>query len=300
MNARLMDMALGLGVAMVWGIGLVFAKAAIAHFPPILLMAFRFSVTALALVWFIKPSGGQIRMLLLISFISATLQYSLTFTGLSGLEASATALIIQLEIPFLVIIGAIFLKETPGWRRWVGITIAFFGVYQITGEPRIGNALWSVVLVIGGGLTWATGQAMVRHLKDISGLTITAWVAVLAFPQLFVMSAFFETGQLQAIQSAGWVVWSTVAYLGLIMTALGYYMWYTLIRRIPVSEAAPYLLTLPLFSMAGGRFFLGEIATIQTLLGGGIIISGIALIVFEPIKKVPQTKPKLTAPPSFP
>jgi len=284
MNARLMDMALGLGVALVWGLGLVFAKATIAHFPPILLMAFRFSVTAIALVWFIKSSGGQLRMLFLISFISATLQYSLTFTGLAGLDASATALIIQLEIPFLVLIGAIFLGESPGWRRWIGITIAFFGVYQITGEPRIGNALWSVALVIGGGLTWATGQAMVRQLKNISGLTVAAWISILAFPQLFIMSAIFETGQFQAIQSAGWVVWSTVAYLGLIMTALGYYMWYTLIRRTPVSEAAPYLLALPLFSMVGGWFFLGEIATTQTLLGGGIIISGIALIVFEPIK----------------
>lgn len=284
MNARLIDMALGLGVAFVWGLGLVFAKAAISHFPPILLMAFRFSVTAMALVWFIKPSGGQLRMLFLISFISATLQYSLTFTGLAGLDASATALIVQLEIPFLVLIGAIFLKESPGWRRWIGITIAFFGVYQITGEPRIGNALWSVALVIGGGLTWAMGQAMVRQLKNISGLTVAAWISILAFPQLFIMSAIFETGQFQAIQSAGWVVWSTVAYLGLITTALGYYMWYTLIRRTPVSEAAPYLLALPLFSMAGGWFFLGEIATTQTLLGGGIIISGVALIVFEPIK----------------
>lgn len=284
MNARLIDMALGLGVAFVWGLGLVFAKAAISHFPPILLMAFRFSVTAMALVWFIKPSGGQLRMLFLISFISATLQYSLTFTGLAGLDASATALIVQLEIPFLILIGAIFLKESPGWRRWIGITIAFFGVYQITGEPRIGNALWSVALVIGGGLTWATGQAMVRQLKNISGLTVAAWISILAFPQLFIMSAIFETGQFRAIQSAGWVVWSTVAYLGLIMTALGYYMWYTLIRRTPVSEAAPYLLALPLFSMAGGWFFLGEIATTQTLLGGGIIISGVALIVFEPIK----------------
>jgi O-acetylserine/cysteine efflux transporter len=284
MNARLIDMALGLGVAFVWGLGLVFAKAAISHFPPILLMAFRFSVTAMALVWFIKPSGGQLRMLFLISFISATLQYSLTFTGLAGLDASATALIVQLEIPFLVLIGAIFLKESPGWRRWIGITIAFFGVYQITGEPRIGNALWSVALVIGGGLTWAMGQAMVRQLKNISGLTVAAWISILAFPQLFIMSAIFETGQFQAIQSAGWVVWSTVAYLGLIMTALGYYMWYTLIRRTPVSEAAPYLLALPLFSMVGSWFFLGEIATTQTLLGGGIIISGVALIVFEPIK----------------
>ena len=280
-----MDMALGLGVALVWGLGLVFAKAAISHFPPILLMAFRFTVTAAALVWFVKPAINQMRTLFLISFISATLQYSLTFSGLAGLDASATALIIQLEIPFLVIIGALFLKETPGWRRWIGILIAFFGVYQITGEPDIGNALGSVMLVIGGGLAWAIGQAMVRKLQDIHGLTVAAWIAVLAFPQLFIMSAIFETGQLYAVKTAGWVVWGAVAYLGLIMTALGYYMWYTLIRRTPVSEAAPYLLTLPLFSILGGRFFLGETISEQTLIGGGIIVMGVALIILAPSKQ---------------
>lgn len=280
-----MDMALGLGVAFVWGLGLVFAKAAISHFPPILLMAFRFTVTAAALVWFVKPAINQMRTLFLISFISATLQYSLTFSGLAGLDASATALIIQLEIPFLVIIGALFLKETPGWRRWIGILIAFFGVYQITGEPDIGNALGSVMLVIGGGLAWAIGQAMVRKLKDIQGLTVTAWVAVLAFPQLFIMSAIFETGQVHAVKTAGWVVWGAVAYLGLIMTALGYYMWYTLIRRTPVSEAAPYLLTLPLFSILGGSFFLGETISEQTLIGGVIIVMGVALIILTPNTK---------------
>ena len=85
-----MDMTLGLGVALVWGLGLVFAKAAIAHFPPILLMAFRFSVTALVLVWFLKPTGGQLRILALISFISATLQYSMTSVSYTHLRAHET------------------------------------------------------------------------------------------------------------------------------------------------------------------------------------------------------------------
>jgi O-acetylserine/cysteine efflux transporter len=142
------------------------------------------------------------------------------------------------------------------------------------------------MMVVGGGLTWAIGQAMVRQLKDITGLAVAAWVAVLACPQLFVMSAIFETGQIAAVQSAGWVVWSAVAYLGLIMTALGYYMWYTLIRRTPVSEAAPYLLTLPLFSILGGSFFLGETISEQTLIGGGIIVFGVALIVLAPGKRI--------------
>jgi O-acetylserine/cysteine efflux transporter len=63
-------------------------------------------------------------------------------------------------------------------------------------------------------------------------------------------------------------------------------MWYTLIRRTPVSEAAPYLLTLPLFSILGGSFFLGETISEQTLVGGGIIVFGVALIVLAPGKRI--------------
>ena len=46
-----LDYALGITVPLTWGLGLVFAKAAIAHFPPILLMSFRFLVTALPTIY---------------------------------------------------------------------------------------------------------------------------------------------------------------------------------------------------------------------------------------------------------
>ena len=94
-------------------------------------MALRFSVTALALVWFVRPPMAHMRALFVIALISAALQYSLTFTGLKGLDAGVAALVVQLEVPFLVLIGAVALKEKPGWRKWAGITLAFFGVYQI-------------------------------------------------------------------------------------------------------------------------------------------------------------------------
>ena len=46
------EILMAIAVPLVWGMGFVFAKGAIEHFPPILLMAFRFSPTALVLVWF--------------------------------------------------------------------------------------------------------------------------------------------------------------------------------------------------------------------------------------------------------
>ena len=43
---------MALAVPLVWGMGLVLAKGAIEQFPPILLMGFRFTLTAFLLVWF--------------------------------------------------------------------------------------------------------------------------------------------------------------------------------------------------------------------------------------------------------
>lgn len=275
------DILMGVTVALTWGMGIVFAKAAIAHFPPILLMSLRFCVTALALVWFVRPPLEHLKSLFWIALISAAIQYSLTYTGLKGLDAGVAALVVQLEVPFLVLIGAAALGERPGWRKWIGIAMAFFGVWQITGEPRIANAWGSVLMVISGAFVWAVGQAMIRRLKDISGLTVTAWIAVMAAPQLLVASLIFEKGHIAALQSAGIIVWAAVLYLGLIMTALGYGLWYTLIRRNPVSRVAPFLLLLPLFAVLGGVVFLDEVLSTQILLGGAIVIAGLAFILFD-------------------
>lgn len=295
MALRAADYAMGITVALVWGMGFVFAKAAIAHFPPILLMSFRFAVTALALVWFVRPPTDLLVRIFGIAIVAAAIQYSLTFTGLKGLDASVAALVVQLEVPFLVLLGAVLLKETPGLRKWLGILLAFGGVALIAGEPRVGGAWVSLLMVVGGAFTWALGQAMVRSLRNIDGLTVTAWTAVFACPQLLVMSIIFESNQLAAIASAGWLVWSAVIYLGLVMTAFGYGLWNTLVRRHPVSTIAPFLLLLPVFSAAGAVAFLGETLTTRIIIGGATVMAGVGFILIERPGRPVVSSPEGTA-----
>ncbi|MCP5072964.1 MAG: EamA family transporter [Rhodobacteraceae bacterium] len=283
----LLDMLLGATVALVWGMGVVFSKGAIEQFPPILLMALRFTVTALVLVWFVRPPVRHFVPLFWVAFIASAIQYSLTFTGLKGLDASITVLVVQLEVPFLVLIGALALKETPGRRKWIGIAMAFVGVALIAGEPQVASAWASVLMVVGGAFTWAVGQAMIRKLQDISGLTVTAWIAVFSTPQLFVMSWIFERDHRAALESAGPEVWLAVIYLGLVMTAVGYGIWYSLIRKYPVSQVAPFLLLLPVFSIIGSFFFLGERLTTSAMIGGAIVLAGVAVILVE---REPETR----------
>ena len=273
---------MALMVPLVWGMGFVFAKGAINHFPPILLMAFRFALTAMVLVWFVPVPYGNLKNIFNVAIVAAAIQYSLTFTGLAGLEAGLASLVVQLEVPFLVLLGALVLKENPGLQKWAGIIISFLGVVLMTQQDSLKGSLMSVCLVVAGCFVWACGQVMIRKLKDIGGLQVTAWVAVFATPQLFIMSAIFESGQITAIQNANDMVWLTVIYLGLVMTCLGYYLWNTLIRRHDVGTVAPFLLLLPLFSLIGGMLFLGEEPTADKLLGGVVILLGVAIITIRP------------------
>ena len=278
---KFIHILMAIAVPLIWGTGFVVAKGAISEFPPILLMAFRFLVTSVVLVWFVKPPVGQLRVLFLIAIVASAIQYSLTFTGLRGLDAGFAALIVQLEVPFLVILGAIFLGEKASLRKWLGIMIAFAGVGLLIGKVEFNNAWGSVALVVAGAFTWAVGQIFVRKLNNIDGLTTTAWVAVFATPQLFVMSFIFETNQIESITKASISIWLAVLYLGIIMTALGYYFWNTLIRSYTIEKIAPFLLLLPVFSLIGGILFLEEMISSAKIFGGLIVILGVAFVSLE-------------------
>ncbi|MFN7053287.1 MAG: DMT family transporter, partial [Gemmobacter sp.] len=203
-------------VALVWGMGFVVAKGGTEDFPPILMQVLRFIVTSAALFWALRNPRGNWGWLMLTTVVGGTIQYALTFTGLAGLGAGLAALVVQTEVPFLVLLGALLLGERPGPRKWAGIGIAFCGVALIGGLGRMEGSLSAILLVLGGAFTWALGQVVIRKIKGLDGRAITAWIAVLAVPQLLIASALFETGQVAALQAAGWQVWATALYLGLV------------------------------------------------------------------------------------
>jgi O-acetylserine/cysteine efflux transporter len=280
---RAADVLLAIAVAVIWGMGFIFAKAAIEHFPPILLMALRFTLTALALVWFVRPPWQLLDRIFWIALVSAAIQYSLTFTGLKGLDASTASLVVQLEVPFGALVAWIVFRDGLGWGRAFGMLLAFVGVTLIAGEPRYEDNLTSILLVVGGAFTWAVGQIMIKMLGVVGGFTLIAWVAMWAAPQLFIASWLFEDGQMQAIANAPPIVWTAVLYLGLVMTALGYALWYHLLAKHDVNQVMPFLLLLPVTAVAGGVLFLGESLTLYTIAGGVLAIGGVAIINLWPV-----------------
>ncbi|MCP4332792.1 MAG: EamA family transporter [Gammaproteobacteria bacterium] len=279
------DVMLAILVAMIWGMGFIVAKAGMSHFSPILLMALRFTLTALCLIWFFRPPRGLFKQLFWISLISAALQYSLTFNGVRGIDASTAALLVQLEVPFGLILAWLVLGDRIRPQQALGILVAFGGAMLIIGEPKLEGSLVYAFMVIGGAFTWAVGQIMIKKLGNLGGFKLISGVALFAAPQLFIASFVFEQNQFDQIQSASIGAWGAVVYLGLIMTALAYGIWYRLLGHYNVNQVMPFLLLLPVTSVLGGIFFLDESLTIKIALGGSLAIVGVAMITIKRISR---------------
>lgn len=275
-------------VAIIWGMGFVVAKAGMDHFSPIFLMALRFLLTAICLIGFFRPPPEMWKPLFWIALVSAAIQYSLTFTGVSGIDASTAALLVQLEVPFGLLLAWIVLGERLSIRQALGVMMAFVGAVLIIGEPQLSGNLIYAFMVIGGAFAWAVGQVMIKKLDQPGGFLLISGVAIFATPQLFLASYLFESGQIEQIRTASHGAWASVVYLGLVMTAFAYALWYQLIGRYSVNQVMPFLLLLPVVAVIGGIVFLDESLTLKVLLGGVMAIFGVGIITIQPSRSSPS------------
>lgn len=263
-------------VPITWGLGFTLAKIGMEQFSALLIMSIRFGIAGLVLVWFTKPPWGHMREIFVVALIGSTIQYGLTYNGLKGIDASTAAILVQLEGPILALMGTILLKEKLGLTRALGMGFAFLGVFIIAGEPRLDGHIDSVILLVAGSTVWAVAQIMISRLKGLSGITILAWVAIMATPQMLIASLIIEDGQWQAITTASLVDWSIIFYLAFIMTVIGYSVWYHLLSSVDVSQVSPFLMLLPITSIIAGMVLLDEKLTLSMIIGGIMIMMGVA------------------------
>ena len=274
MNSK--QILLALIVPITWGLGFTLAKIGMEQFSALLIMSIRFGIAGLVLVWFTKPPWGHMREIFVVALIGSTIQYGLTYNGLKGIDASTAAILVQLEGPILALMGTVLLKEKLGLTRALGMGFAFLGVFIIAGEPRLDGHIDSVILLVAGSTVWAVAQIMISRLKGLSGITILAWVAIMATPQMLIASLIIEDGQWQAITSASLVDWSIIFYLAFIMTVVGYSVWYHLLSSVDVSKVSPFLMLLPITSIIAGMVLLDEKLTLSMIIGGLMIMTGVA------------------------
>jgi len=273
------------------GFGFVIAKPAMEYLPPFLLMGLRFTFVALLLVWWFPIPRGFLKKIFFASLIANTTQYSITYTGLSFIDASAAVLLVQTEVPFGVVFAYFMLKEKPTIRSLVGIAIAFIGVFILTGSPNLDGKFIGVSLVILGSGIWALGQVLVKPLsKKINPLALVAWLGLFSGPILITLSAIFDGNPINYFKTTPFEVWLIAIYLGFIMQPITYGCFYYVLKNNPLYKVLPIVtMGIPPTGLLAAIFLLGEEPTKELFIGGTIIIVGVILIVFNKPKK---TNPK--------
>ena len=269
------------------GFGFVIAKPAMEYLHPFLLMGLRFTFVALLLVWWFPIPKGYLKKIFFVSLIANTLQYSITYTGLDLIDASAAVLLVQTEVPFGVIFAYFMLKEKPTIRSLIGISIAFVGVYILTGSPNLDGKVIGVSLTIIGSGVWALGQVLVKPLsKEINPLALVAWLGLFSGPILIALSAVFDGNTVDYFKNASFESWMIAIYLGFIMQPITYGCFYYVLKRNPLYKVLPIVtMGIPPTGLLAAIFLLGEEPTKELFVGGAVIIIGVILIVFTKPEK---------------
>ncbi len=274
------------------GFGFVIAKPAFESFPPILLMGIRFTFAASILIWWFPIPKGYLKKIFIASFVANTLQYSITYTGLNYIDASAAVLLVQTEVPFGVIFAYFMLKEKPTVRALIGITVAFVGVYILTGSPNLDGKFFGITLTILGSAIWALGQVVVKPLsKEINPLALVAWLALFSGPILIFLSSVIDGSTINYLRNASFDHWIIAIYIGFIMQPITYGCFYYVLKNNPLYKVLPIVtMGIPPTGLLAAIFLLGEKPTSELFIGGAIIIIGVIMIVFTKTKKEEVTK----------
>ncbi|MFZ5609279.1 MAG: DMT family transporter [Pseudomonadota bacterium] len=271
-------------INLLWGLNFVAVKWTLADFPPLLSALGRFLLVFLICLPWLKPRPGRMRPLLAVAGLG-TLHFTLMFIALGLAEsASAMAIIGQMGVPFATVMAVLFLGERIGWRRTLGIAMAFAGVVIIKYEPG-GAAAAPVLAMLGSSLVYAVATIGMRRLAGVKPLELQAWTGAVSLIPLAALSLALEGDPRPYLASAGLYAWVGVVYSAVASSVIAHAANFYLLQRYPVTIVAPFTLLVPLIAVAAGVIILGDVLSWGLVVGGLLSLSGVAVITLRALAR---------------
>lgn len=264
-----------------FGTGFTIAKPAVTHFPPLFLILICYA--SIALLMSLTRRGKLMTpwpSIILISAFAVTIQGALLFWAIRSPEMPATAanLILQIQIPFAVLLDWLLMKERPDGRKMLGTALAILGVALVIGLPETPPGLVPTVMIIVSAACWSFGQVLVRKLGRDNGAGVLKGNAIGSVPQLALATLLFEQGQWQSVITATWIEWAMLGFVAVVGFYFAYISWFTLLKQCRLDEASPFLLLMPVVGIVTAALVLGESVSAAQLAGGAVILSGLAIV----------------------
>lgn len=273
------DLALLIGITLIWGVNLITSKVGVAEIPPILFTFLRFLIVALVLAPLLRIHPGQMGTLTLAALLTGALNFALNFAGLKrATNVSSVAIMTQLGVPFATLLSVAMLGEQVRWRRITGIALSFVGVVIIGFDPQIGDRWESVALVVASAFFGALGLIIVKKLRDFGPAELLGWTYLISLPPLLAVSLAIEHPSFDQLRGVSWQAWGALLFSALVASLIAHTGYYTLVQRYPVTSVAPLTTLSPVFSIVLGVLLLDDQLTSRILCGGACTLLGVLII----------------------
>jgi O-acetylserine/cysteine efflux transporter len=275
---------LGGVVALIWGVNFVAIDLGLTDTPPLVLVALRFVFVALPLVFFVPRPDVPWRVIAGIGIFMSAGQFGLLFTAMHlGLPAGLAAVVLQCQMVFTLVIGAIALRERPTRMQLLGAGLAIAGL-GLVAVGRLDGAAGLVAIVpvlvcVAAGLSWGIGNVIARSAAGANGFSVVVWSALVVPLPMLAMSLVLDGPSTvgDALTTIGWATIGSVAFTAGLASLVGYTIWNMLLGRYPASVVAPFALLVPPVGLGAAWLVLGEVPNTFELLGSAVLVGGVAV-----------------------
>ncbi len=281
-------------ICLVWGLHFIVMKITVNGVAePIFYAALRMSIVALVLLPKLKWHAEQMLTVLFAGLCYGALNYALMFPALKMTTASAAAVTIELYVPFSILLSILVFKDKIGWRRVMGISLAFLGVVVVASarpsEAAGAQFLIGIGLIIAAAMSEAFGAISVKRVSGVGPLELLAWFAVVGSVVLWPLSWLLEDNQMSAFVGETRIPFlMALVYSVFVVSIIGHASYYWLLQRLPIYIVATGGLMTTVFAVLFSALILKETMSSQLITGGLMTMAGVGFILLRGKKKPPS------------
>ncbi len=217
--------------------------------------------------------------------------YMVVFNLGNSMVTSATASVMLAVTPVLTaLLARLFYKEKLRAYQWAAVGVEFSGILILT--------MWRGVLDINEGTLWLMAAVVCISLYNLIQRKLTKTYSSLQsavysiFAGTLLLSVFLPQGTKEAATAAP-EHWLYAALLGVFPSAIAYVSWSAAFQKAPrTSDVSNYMFITPFLSGTFGFLINGETLDAATLLGGAVILAGVAVFNHRPRSSAPRNPAK--------
>ncbi len=272
---------------LIWGTTWAAIRVGLSGIPPFRGAAMRFAIAGvllLILALIRRVPLGKAPMERWLWVINGTLSFSASYGTVYWAEQwlpSGLTSIIFATFPLCVAALAHYWLPGENLRlpSVLGIMLGFCGIAVIFSEDLTmlggpGTPLAAVVM-LSSPVVSALGSVMVKRFgKGIHPLSLTSVPMIIGSVLLWIFSAALERG-VPTVWTAASV--GSLIYLALAGSAVTFLLYFWLLQRMEATRLSLIAYVTPVLSIIVGMVFMGEKATMITILGSAIVVAGVVM-----------------------